>query len=113
MSRLEDLRAGGVQAIPHGAGRRGAEPLRPGRALALANKSRADRRPGTGKSTTLRALIDVLVRKRHRFCLLRDRARCKRPQRGDRPARTHHYGCLASPAEQGFIYTWKNPSTPI
>ena len=113
VSRLADLRRGGVQAIPHGAG--GVE-LTPQQAeavrLALANKvSVLTGGPGTGKTTTLRALIDVLVRTRHRFLLASPTGRAAKrlSEATGQPARTIHRMLGFSPAEHGFIYNEENP----
>ena len=113
VSRLADLRRGGVQALPHGAG--GVE-LTPQQAeavrLTLANKvSVLTGGPGTGKTTTLRALIDVLVRTRHRFLLASPTGRAAKrlSEATGQPARTIHRMLGFSPAEYGFTYNEENP----
>ena len=113
VSRLADLRRAGVQAMPHGAG--GVE-LTPQQAeavrLALTNKvSVLTGGPGTGKTTTLRALIDVLVRTRHRFLLASPTGRAAKrlSEATGQPARTIHRMLGFSPAEHGFTYNEENP----
>ena len=113
VSRLADLRQAGVQAMPHGAG--GVE-LTPQQAeavrLALTNKvSVLTGGPGTGKTTTLRALIDVLVRTRHRFLLASPTGRAAKrlSEATGQPARTIHRMLGFSPAEHGFTYNEENP----
>ncbi|MCZ2096217.1 MAG: ATP-dependent RecD-like DNA helicase [Anaerolineae bacterium] len=112
-SRLADLQRGGVQALPQGAGGvdltpQQAEAVR----LALTHKvSVLTGGPGTGKTTTLRALIDVLVRTRHRFMLASPTGRAAKrlSEATGQPARTIHRMLGFSPAEYGFTYNEENP----
>ncbi len=112
-SRLADLQRGGVQALPQGAGGvdltpQQAEAVR----LTLTHKvSVLTGGPGTGKTTTLRALIDVLARTRHRFMLASPTGRAAKrlSEATGQPARTIHRMLGFSPAEYGFTYNEDNP----
>jgi len=112
-SRLADLQRGGIQALPRGAG--GVE-LTPQQAeavrLALTHKVTVlTGGPGTGKTTTLRALIDVLARTSHRFLLASPTGRAAKRlgEATGQPARTIHRMLGFSPAEHGFTYNEENP----
>jgi exodeoxyribonuclease V alpha subunit len=67
--------------------------------------------PGTGKTTTLRAVIDVLGRTRHKFMLASPTGRAAKrlSEATGQPARTIHRMLGFSPAERGFVYNEENP----
>ncbi|MBN1681666.1 MAG: ATP-dependent RecD-like DNA helicase [Anaerolineae bacterium] len=67
--------------------------------------------PGTGKTTTLRAVIGALDRTRHRFMLASPtgRAAKRMSEATGHPARTIHRLLGFSPAQRGFVYNEENP----
>jgi len=113
VSRLERLRRGGTEALPLGAGGvsltpQQAEAVR----LALTHKvSVLTGGPGTGKTTTLRALIELLARTRHRFMLASPTGRAAKrlSEATGYPARTIHRMLGFSPSEYSFVHNEENP----
>ncbi|NLX11895.1 MAG: ATP-dependent RecD-like DNA helicase [Chloroflexi bacterium] len=80
--------------------------------LALTNKlSILTGGPGTGKTTTLRALIGVLERTGHRFLLASPTGRAAKrlSEATGHPARTIHRMLGFRPSEQGFEHNEENP----
>ena len=67
--------------------------------------------PGTGKTTTLRALITALGRARHSFLLASPTGRAAKrlSEATGQPARTIHRMLGFSPAERGFLHNDDNP----
>ncbi|MBN1201060.1 MAG: ATP-dependent RecD-like DNA helicase [Anaerolineae bacterium] len=67
--------------------------------------------PGTGKTTTLRAVIEVLVRKRCRFLLASPTGRAAKrlSEATGQPARTIHRMLGYSPSQRGFTHNEENP----
>jgi exodeoxyribonuclease V alpha subunit len=67
--------------------------------------------PGTGKTTTLRAVIGVLDRTGHRFMLASPTGRAAKrlSETTGQPARTLHRLLGFSPAEHGFTFNEDNP----
>ena len=67
--------------------------------------------PGTGKTTTLRTVIAVLERTRHRFLLASPTGRAAKrlSEATGHPARTLHRLLGFSPAEHGFNHNEENP----
>ncbi len=67
--------------------------------------------PGTGKTTTLRALITVLGRTRHSFLLASPTGRAAKrlSEATGQPARTIHRMLGFSPSEHGFLHNDDNP----
>jgi len=67
--------------------------------------------PGTGKTTTLRALITVLGRTRHSFLLASPTGRAAKrlSEATGQPARTIHRMLGFSPSERGFLHNDENP----
>ncbi|MEB2288302.1 MAG: ATP-dependent RecD-like DNA helicase [Anaerolineae bacterium] len=67
--------------------------------------------PGTGKTTTLRALIAILERTRHSFLLASPTGRAAKrlSEATGQPARTIHRMLGFSPAERGFLHNDDNP----
>ncbi len=67
--------------------------------------------PGTGKTTTLRTLIAVLRRTRHRFMLASPTGRAAKrlSEATGEPARTIHRMLGYKPAEHGFLHNAENP----
>lgn len=67
--------------------------------------------PGTGKTTTLRAVITTLERTRHRFMLASPTGRAAKrlSEATGHPARTMHRMLGFSPVERGFSHDEDNP----
>lgn len=80
--------------------------------LALTNKiSILTGGPGTGKTTTLRAVIRAVERTRHKFLLASPTGRAAKrlSEATGQPARTIHRMLGYSPAQQGFVHDEENP----
>jgi exodeoxyribonuclease V alpha subunit len=67
--------------------------------------------PGTGKTTTLRALITILGRTRHSFLLASPTGRAAKrlSEATGQPARTIHRMLGFSPSERAFVHNEDNP----
>jgi exodeoxyribonuclease V alpha subunit len=67
--------------------------------------------PGTGKTTTLRALIHILERTRHTFMLASPTGRAAKRlgEATGHPARTIHRMLGFNPSERGFLHNEENP----
>ncbi len=67
--------------------------------------------PGTGKTTTLRTVIQVLLRQRHSFMLASPTGRAAKrlSEATGQPARTIHRMLGFKPSERGFLHNEENP----
>lgn len=118
-SRLADLHAGELERLLDASAAGGPETLteqqRQAIRAALTNKiSILTGGPGTGKTTTLRTLIGVLERTRHRFLLASPTGRAAKrlSEATGHPARTIHRMLGFSPSAEGFGFTY-NEDNPL